>query len=144
MSQIAVANITEVGRKRADEAFDACDSEPLPGLAHAGAEASHHTVDLVVPTALSRLNRPELVSLALANGKSYAEIAAMTVPELKAMLICIRAELKKQLKTVPQSVSCPLCTSIMCERTNNATHEKFWGCQLFPECKGTRRIAVSE
>ena len=33
---------------------------------------------------------------------------------------------------------CPVCKSKMVSRLNKKTNERFWGCPMFPQCKGTR------
>jgi restriction system protein len=43
-----------------------------------------------------------------------------------------------------QSVLCPVCNAPMIERTNQKGRNpgsKFWGCERFPSCRGTRPIA---
>lgn len=36
----------------------------------------------------------------------------------------------------PENVKCPDCGGPMVPRTSQ--HGKFWGCQSYPRCKGTR------
>ena len=38
----------------------------------------------------------------------------------------------------PETVACPLCDGPMSSRVNRKTGQRFWGCNAFPECKGTR------
>lgn len=38
----------------------------------------------------------------------------------------------------PENVKCPECKGPMVPRTNKQNGTKFWGCQDFPVCKGTR------
>lgn len=38
------------------------------------------------------------------------------------------------------SPTCPECGGVMRIRQNRQTHENFYGCAAFPECKGTLRI----
>jgi ssDNA-binding Zn-finger/Zn-ribbon topoisomerase 1 len=35
-------------------------------------------------------------------------------------------------------MTCPECGGPMAERENRTTGEMFWGCQDFPDCRGTR------
>lgn len=35
---------------------------------------------------------------------------------------------------------CPKCGEEMVERENGSTGETFWGCPMYPQCDGTRRI----
>jgi ssDNA-binding Zn-finger/Zn-ribbon topoisomerase 1 len=37
---------------------------------------------------------------------------------------------------------CPDCGGEMRLRRNKETHESFWGCAEYPECKGTRSVEV--
>jgi ssDNA-binding Zn-finger/Zn-ribbon topoisomerase 1 len=37
-----------------------------------------------------------------------------------------------------ENVKCPLCEGPMTSRSNRATGQRFWGCNAFPKCKGTR------
>ncbi len=41
-----------------------------------------------------------------------------------------------------QSIQCPECGSKMIRRTNRKEGTEFYGCSLYPECKGTRPITV--
>ena len=34
--------------------------------------------------------------------------------------------------------SCPKCEAVMVRRNNSRTTETFWGCSMFPVCRGTR------
>jgi ssDNA-binding Zn-finger/Zn-ribbon topoisomerase 1 len=36
----------------------------------------------------------------------------------------------------PENVTCPLCDGPMTPRTS--AHGKFWGCEGYPKCRGTR------
>lgn len=38
----------------------------------------------------------------------------------------------------PENVKCPECGSPMTSRKNNKTGQRFWGCNNYPVCKGTR------
>lgn len=38
----------------------------------------------------------------------------------------------------PENVTCPLCSGPMTSRANKATGQRFWGCNNYPKCKGTR------
>lgn len=38
----------------------------------------------------------------------------------------------------PENVHCPLCDGPMTPRASQ--HGKFWGCQAYPKCKGTRNV----
>lgn len=33
---------------------------------------------------------------------------------------------------------CPLCSGKMTSRMNRSTGQRFWGCNQYPKCKGTR------
>jgi len=46
------------------------------------------------------------------------------------------------IQTKPEPY-CPICGAQMVLRTNRKTGEKFWGCNLWPDCDGTRRIDPS-
>lgn len=37
-----------------------------------------------------------------------------------------------------QDPSCPVCGAAMKPRTNSLTHQRFWGCRLYPACRGSR------
>lgn len=37
-----------------------------------------------------------------------------------------------------ENVKCPQCQGPMTSRKNNATGQRFWGCNAYPKCKGTR------
>jgi ssDNA-binding Zn-finger/Zn-ribbon topoisomerase 1 len=38
----------------------------------------------------------------------------------------------------PENVTCPLCEGPMTSRANKSTGQRFWGCNAFPKCRGTR------
>lgn len=38
----------------------------------------------------------------------------------------------------PENLKCPDCGGPMVRRTAKADGRKFWGCQTFPACRGTR------
>ena len=38
----------------------------------------------------------------------------------------------------PENLKCPNCGGPMVSRLNKANQSRFWGCQAFPACKGTR------
>lgn len=38
----------------------------------------------------------------------------------------------------PENVKCPECDGPMTSRANKSTGQRFWGCNRFPVCKGTR------
>lgn len=38
----------------------------------------------------------------------------------------------------PQNVTCPSCGGPMVSRVNVERQQRFWGCQSFPRCRGTR------
>ena len=44
----------------------------------------------------------------------------------------------------PQNVICPECGTWMVSRVNRQNGQRFWGCHLFPECKGTRDTGQSK
>ena len=37
-----------------------------------------------------------------------------------------------------ENVKCPTCLGPMTSRANRATGQRFWGCNDYPRCKGTR------
>lgn len=37
-----------------------------------------------------------------------------------------------------ENVKCPLCDGPMTSRKNNTTGQRFWGCNAYPKCYGTR------
>lgn len=37
-----------------------------------------------------------------------------------------------------QPPSCPVCGAAMKPRTNSLTQHRFWGCRLYPACRGSR------
>lgn len=37
-----------------------------------------------------------------------------------------------------ENVKCPDCCGPMTSRKNNSTGQRFWGCNRYPTCKGTR------
>lgn len=37
-----------------------------------------------------------------------------------------------------EQTTCPDCGGPMRSRTNQKTGQKFWGCQRYPDCRGTR------
>lgn len=37
-----------------------------------------------------------------------------------------------------QDPSCPVCGAAMTPRTNSLTQQRFWGCRLYPACRGSR------
>jgi len=37
-----------------------------------------------------------------------------------------------------ESVKCPECEGPMTSRANRTTGQRFWGCNRYPVCKGTR------
>lgn len=44
------------------------------------------------------------------------------------------------IRTKPEPY-CPKCGARMVLRQNRRTKERFWGCNLWPDCDGTRGIA---
>ncbi len=38
----------------------------------------------------------------------------------------------------PENVKCPDCGGSMTSRKNSKTGQRFWGCDGYPVCKGTR------
>ena len=38
----------------------------------------------------------------------------------------------------PENVKCPECGGPMTSRANKSTGQRFWGCDDFPTCRGTR------
>ena len=38
----------------------------------------------------------------------------------------------------PENVVCPECGGAMLSRKNSRTGQRFWGCQAYPSCRGTR------
>ena len=38
----------------------------------------------------------------------------------------------------PENLKCPDCGGDMISRKNSKTDQRFWGCKMYPECKGTR------
>lgn len=38
----------------------------------------------------------------------------------------------------PQNVDCPECGGPMTSRANKTTGQRFWGCNAYPRCRGTR------
>lgn len=39
---------------------------------------------------------------------------------------------------VIEETRCPECGGPMVSRLNRATNQRFWGCQQYPKCNGTR------
>ena len=37
-----------------------------------------------------------------------------------------------------ENVKCPICEGPMVSRKNSKDGTRFWGCKMFPECRGTR------
>lgn len=37
-----------------------------------------------------------------------------------------------------ENVKCPDCNGPMISRKNNKDGSRFWGCKMFPDCRGTR------
>ena len=37
-----------------------------------------------------------------------------------------------------ENVKCPQCDGPMTSRKNSSTGQRFWGCNAYPKCKGTR------
>ncbi len=37
-----------------------------------------------------------------------------------------------------ENLKCPTCGGPMVSRLNRVKNQRFWGCQTYPECKGTR------
>lgn len=37
-----------------------------------------------------------------------------------------------------ENVKCPQCEGPMTSRKNTSTGQRFWGCNAYPKCKGTR------
>lgn len=37
-----------------------------------------------------------------------------------------------------EETKCPICDGPMTSRKNGATGQRFWGCNAYPKCKGTR------
>jgi ssDNA-binding Zn-finger/Zn-ribbon topoisomerase 1 len=37
-----------------------------------------------------------------------------------------------------ENVKCPECDGSMTSRKNSSTGQRFWGCNAFPKCRGTR------
>ena len=37
-----------------------------------------------------------------------------------------------------ENVKCPTCLGPMTSRKNQATGQRFWGCNAYPRCRGTR------
>lgn len=37
-----------------------------------------------------------------------------------------------------ENVKCPQCDGPMTSRKNNSTGQRFWGCNAYPKCRGTR------
>jgi len=40
----------------------------------------------------------------------------------------------------PENLKCPVCDGPMTSRANRETGARFWGCNKFPKCKGTRDV----
>lgn len=38
----------------------------------------------------------------------------------------------------PENLKCPDCGGPMLSRLNREKQQRFWGCQKFPACRGTR------
>lgn len=38
----------------------------------------------------------------------------------------------------PENVTCPECGGPMTSRVNKSSGQRFWGCNDFPRCRGTR------
>lgn len=38
----------------------------------------------------------------------------------------------------PQNVTCPECGGPMLSRANRSSGQRFWGCNDYPQCRGTR------
>jgi len=47
---------------------------------------------------------------------------------------------KKAIKNINYNISCPRCGSHMVRRIRRSDRHKFYGCSLFPRCKGTISI----
>lgn len=37
-----------------------------------------------------------------------------------------------------EPTTCPICEGPMTSRANRTTGQRFWGCNAYPQCKGTR------
>jgi hypothetical protein len=132
----------------------ACSAGPLSEQAHT--EGTSHETANPVPSAVqlapvltpkisfSKCRRQDVVDMALEAGFPAREVACMTVHELKVKLKYrgpARAMESSRVEIAvepPASKSCPLCTSPMVSRRNSGTYTDFWGCSLFPDCRGTR------
>jgi hypothetical protein len=101
----------------------------------------------------SRLRKPALIKLGLANGISELDLNLMTVPALRARLqptpAVSRQPQKAAVSTASQTAAqvapfCLLCTCPMVARRNSETRQEFWGCSLFPDCKGSRPMVAGK
>jgi restriction system protein len=70
------------------------------------------------------------------------------IEQLKSGPAAARSEPSILKAAAPESVAtlqptAPRCSSVVAERTNRATGQRFWGCEKFPACRGTIAIWYS-
>ncbi len=68
-----------------------------------------------------------------AQGKAFEETGGFS-----ERLTTKRIEVREKEKEKPPTPECPLCGKPM--RQRNSAKGKFWGCSIFPDCKGTRPV----
>lgn len=132
------AEIAKVGKRHTYNA-------PLPAQALTGCESDSSGLSDPLPSRIpfSKLRKAALFEMALAAGIPEAELGVMTVPALRARLRP-KPERKRPTNAVSTasqtsaqvSDPCPLCTCAMVARRNRQTCQEFWGCSLYPDCKG--------
>lgn len=136
-----VAEIAEVGKPPTHNA-----QLPAPPLNECESDSSGCDAPLLPRLPLSRLRKAALLELALAAGIPEAELQGMTVPVLRERLRrgAPRWRPTVAVATASQTPACPLCTSVMVAKMNQETGQRFLGCSLFPDCRGTRRMVAGK
>ena len=101
---------------------------------------SHHNADGIKIVCVGDYTRD---AAAFAQGK---EIELISGERLLAMINDVRsstgyAPSPSLASVAPEAATaplCPTCTAAMVRRTNRTNGQSFWGCTLYPRCKGTR------
>jgi len=117
---------------------------PAQTLTECESDSSCFSAPLPPRIPFSKLRKAALFEMALAAGIPKTELGVMTVPALRARLrptpeLCQQPT--NAVSTASQTAAqvsdpCPLCTCAMVARRNRQTCQEFWGCSLYPDCKG--------
>ena len=142
-----IVAIAEVGKRHMHNT-----KLPAQSLTECESDSSDFSTPQLPGIPFSKLRKPALVKLGLAAGISEIELTVMTVPMLRDRLKPKRAPRRQQnaaASTASQTAvqvapSCLLCTCPMVARRNSETSHEFWGCSLFPDCRGNRPVVAGK